>query len=78
MSTVTVRDLRNRSAEMLTRVAHGERVTVTKDGAPVAMVVPLPRLPLNAEQLVRRFKRLPPVDAELMRRQTDELLDPAL
>lgn len=78
MSTVTVRDLRNRSAEMLTRVAHGERVAVIKDGAPVAQVIPLPRRPLNAEQLVQRFKRLPPVDAGRMRRDIDEVLDPSL
>jgi len=78
MGAVTVRDLRNRSAEMLARVAQGERVTVTRDGAPVAQVIPLPRLPLNAEQLVERFKRLPPIDAERMRRDIDEVLDPSL
>lgn len=78
MSAVTVRDLRNRSAEMLARVAHGERVTVTRDGTPVAQVIPLPRPPLNAEQLVERFKRLPPVDGARLRRDIDEILDPSL
>lgn len=78
MSAVTVRDLRNRSAELLARVAHGERVTVTKDGTPVAQVIPLPRLPLNAEQLVERFKRLPPVDGARLRHDIDEILDPSL
>lgn len=78
MSTVTVRDLRNRSAEMLARVSHGEQITVTKDGAPVARVVPLPRIPLNAEQLVQRFKPLPPLDAERIRQDIDEILDPVL
>ncbi|MFV0434667.1 MAG: type II toxin-antitoxin system prevent-host-death family antitoxin [Leucobacter sp.] len=54
MSTVTVRDLRNRSADMLARVAQGEHVTVTKDGTPVAQVIPLPRKPLNAATALSR------------------------
>ena len=78
MKAVTVRDLRNNSAAVLARVGQGETLTVTKDGAPVAAVTPLPRLPLNAEQLVERFKRLPPIDATELRRDIDEILDPSL
>lgn len=78
MSSVTVRDLRNRSADLLARVTQGERVIVTKDGTPVAEVVPLPRAPFNAEQLVDQFARLPRIDAERFRRDLDEIVDPAL
>ena len=78
MSAVTVRDLRNRSAEMLARVAQGERVTVTKDGQPVAEVVPLPRVPFNAEQLVSQFSQLPAMDGAAFRRDLDEILDSTL
>lgn len=78
MKAVTVRDLRNNSAAVLARVGQGETLTVTKDGTPVAAVTPLPRLPVNAEQLVERFKRLPPIDAAELRRDVDEILDPSL
>ncbi|MFC6234023.1 type II toxin-antitoxin system Phd/YefM family antitoxin [Leucobacter soli] len=78
MKAVTVRDLRNNSAAVLARVGQGETLTVTKDGTPVAAVTPLPRLPLNAEQLVERFKQLPPIDAAELRRDIDEILDPSL
>lgn len=78
MGTVTVRDLRNHSADLLARVAHGERVTVTKDGTPVAEVVPLRRTALNAEELVARFRHLPPVDGTQLRSDIDDLIDPSL
>ncbi len=78
MNAITVRDLRNRSADLLRRVAHGERVTVTKDGDPVAEVIPLRRAPLNAEQLVSRFRYLPRVDAAKFREDVDSALDPSL
>lgn len=78
MGSVTVRDLRNNSASMLTRVAQGESLTVTKDGTPVANVIPLPRTPLNAEQLVQRFKNLPKVDEKRLREDLDAILDQSL
>ena len=77
MGAVTVRDLRNNSADMLARVAHGERVTVTKDGDPVAQVIPLPRKPLNAEEVVARFSHLPAIDPDQFRRDIDEMVDQA-
>ena len=63
MDSVTVRDLRNRSADVLSRVARGESLTVTRDGEPVATVAPLPRRRLTATELVRRRQALPHVDA---------------
>jgi prevent-host-death family protein len=39
---VSVRELRNRTAEVLRRVEAGERLTVTVDRRPVAELVPLP------------------------------------
>lgn len=78
MGTVTVRDLRNHSADVLARVARGESLTVTRDGDPVAAVVPLRRPPLGAAQLVERWSRLPRVDAADLRADLDDLLDPSL
>ena len=37
---IGVRDLRNRTAEVITAVESGERVTLTVRGAPVADIVP--------------------------------------
>lgn len=78
MSDVTIRDLRNRSADVLRRVTHGESLTVTRDGEPVASVVPLPRKPLSVEELISRRRSLPRVDAAELKADIDELIDPAL
>lgn len=73
-----MRDLRNRSADVLARVSRGETLTITKDGEPVAQVAPLPRRQLSAEELVCRWRNVPRVDADALRADIDELLDPAL
>ena len=75
---VTIRDLRNRSAEVLARVARGESLVVTKDGTPVAQVVPLPQHRLSTVEIQRRLAALPPVDYARMRREIDDVVDPAL
>lgn len=43
MADVSVRELRNSTAEVLRRVEGGERVRVTVDRRPVAELIPLPR-----------------------------------
>lgn len=75
---MTVRELRNSGAEVLARVQLGERLTVTRDGAPVAELSPLPRRSLSSEQLVERWRRLPPLDLVKLRADIDTVLDPAL
>lgn len=78
MNTVTVRDLRNRSADVLGRVREGESLTVTRDGEPVAALSPVHRRPLALEQLIERRRHLPLVDAASLRADVDELIDPGL
>ena len=78
MSTVPVRDLRNRSADVLARVTQGESLTVTRDGEPVATISPLPRRPVGVAQLIERRRTLPGVDAAALRADLDELVDSAL
>lgn len=78
MGEATVRDLRNHGGEILDRVAAGERVTVTRDGRPVARLEPLGRQPLSASALAERFRRLPPVDAAALRADVDAALDQTL
>ena len=40
MKTVTVRDLRNRFADVAKAIEHGESVTITRSGAPFATLAP--------------------------------------
>lgn len=75
---VTIRDLRNRGGHILDRVSRGESLTVTRDGDPVAELRPLPRKPLSAQELVRRWKHLPSVDAAKLRADMDRIIDPSL
>jgi prevent-host-death family protein len=41
MAVVASRDLRNHTAEILRRVADGDRVTITVNGTPVAELAPV-------------------------------------
>ncbi|MBA2280380.1 MAG: type II toxin-antitoxin system prevent-host-death family antitoxin [Acidimicrobiia bacterium] len=75
MAEATVRDLRNKGGEVLDRVAAGERVTVTRDGKPVAELRPMPGTRLSAHALVERFRRLPPIDAGRFRDDVDATVD---
>lgn len=78
MAGVTVRDLRNRSADVLRRVERGESLTITRDGEPVARVLPLPRRASRVEELIARRRSLPVVDADEWRADIDEVIDPGL
>lgn len=78
MAEVAVRDLRNHGGEILNRVAGGETLTVTRDGDPIAELRPLPRRPLQAGQLLQRWRAVPAVDPAKLRADIDELLDPGL
>lgn len=73
-----MRDLRNRGADVLRRVERGESLTVTRDGEPVARVIPLPRRASRVEELIERRRHLPVVDVQQLRTDIDELLDPSL
>ena len=73
-----MRELRNHGGEILDRVAAGEGVTVTRDGRPVARLVPLGRTPLSAAELVQRFRGLPRVDIGRLRANIDRGMDQSL
>ena len=78
MSEATVRDLRNQGGRVLDRVLAGERVTITRDGRPVARLEPVARPRLSSDALVERFRALPDVEPERLRRDVDALLDQRL
>lgn len=60
---------------MVDRVRAGERITITRDGEPVAELRPLPRPRPSAEALVELFRDLPPMDPERLRADIDAILD---
>ena len=78
MADVTIQELRNCGGDVVDRVAAGERLMVTHDGHPVAELRPLPSPPLGAAALLRRWHRLPPVDAVAFRADLDAVIDPGL
>ncbi len=78
MADVTIRELRNKGGEVIDRVIAGEVLTVTRDGNPVARLLPLSRRPLSAEALLERWRNVPPVDPDALRRDIDEIIDQSL
>lgn len=72
-----MRQLRNEGGKVLDRVERGESITVTRDGRDVAELTAVHRA-LSAEALVLRWRDLPRVDAERLRRDLDEVLDSAV
>lgn len=78
MSSVNVRELRNRGGEVIDRVARGASVVVTKGGAAVAELRPIQRQALDRETLLARWRHLPAVDPKAFRRDLDSAIDPSL
>jgi len=78
VSEATTRDLRNQGGHVLDRVLAGERVTITRDGKPVARLVPVGRDRLSAASLVERFHSLPAMDPARLRADIDTIIDQSL
>lgn len=78
MASVSVRELRNRGGDVLSRVEHGETVVVTKDGRPVAELRPLPRRSPGPAELIERRRHLPTIDPAALRADVDALIEPDL
>jgi len=75
MDAVTVRDLRNHGGDVLTRVAQGESLIVTRDGTEVAELRPLRRVAVSSAELIARRASLPAVDVARFRADIDDVLD---
>lgn len=78
MAEVTIRELRNHGGDVIDRVQAGERLTVTRSGRPVAELRPLSPRGLDAASLLRRWRNLPLVDPDQLRRDVDDVVDQAL
>lgn len=73
-----MRDLRNHGGHVIDRVARGERVTITRDGKPVAELRPFVHSRVSSEALLERWRQLPTIDAALWRQDLDEVIDSKL
>lgn len=78
MTDVSIRDLRNHGGDILDRVARGEQVTITRSGKAVAQLRPVGGPPLSASVLLARWRHLPAVDPDRLRRDIDATLDSRL
>jgi prevent-host-death family protein len=78
MANVTIRELRNNGGDVVDRAAKGEPITITRAGKPVASLRPLDPPALPADVLLKRWRRLPAVDAASLRRDIDRVLDAGL
>jgi prevent-host-death family protein len=77
VSEITIRELRNHGGEVIDRVEAGERLTVTRDGRPVAELRPLPARPKRTAILLKRWARVPSIDARRLRADLDRVIDPS-
>jgi prevent-host-death family protein len=75
--TLTQRELRNRSGEIMRRLDAGERFVVTRDGTPVASLTPLRRdVFVRADAVLETFRGAPAVDLGGLRDDLDAVADP--
>ncbi len=73
-----MRDLRNHGGEVLNRVATGEALIVTRDGAEVAELRPLRRPSVTVADLIARRAALPQIDVATFKSDIDSVLDASL
>lgn len=77
MSEVSIRDLRGHGGEVIDRVARGDAVTVTRQGRPVARLVPLDEPGTPRTRIAAGWRHLRSVDAGALRADIDRGVDQA-
>jgi prevent-host-death family protein len=77
--TITQRQLRNESAQVLREVQAGETIIVTRNGVPVAELRPVPpRRFVPRAVIADAARRAPRVDLERFRADLDAIVDQAV
>lgn len=72
--TISQRELRNNSAQVMDAVENGETVIVSRNGVPVAELRPIPQRALvSTAELKRAFADGSRLDHSAMRTEMDEL-----
>lgn len=69
---ITQRELRNESGEIMRGVERGESFTITRNGTPIARLVPLRRRAFaSREEVMAAFATAPVIDAQRFRDDLD-------
>lgn len=79
MQTITRRELRDDSAEIMQRVEAGERFVVTRNGRPIAEIRPVPpdrQRFVSRDRLLALAKRSEPIDRQRFRDDLDSCANP--
>ena len=73
---ITQRELRNDSGRIMRAVDKGQSFTVTRNGVPVAELVPMrPRVFVPADTALAAFRHAPRVSGKRLRRDLDSLVN---
>lgn len=75
---MSIRELRNHGGDIVDRAARGEQITITRSGKAVAELRAVSVPALSAGALLRRWRKLPAIDAQAFRRDIDQVLDSRL
>lgn len=78
MTNVTIRELRSKGGDVVDRAAHGEEITITRAGKPVASLRAVAADAVPADVLLARWRRLPALDPARLREDLDRVLDASL
>ena len=73
--TISQRELRNDNAEIMRQVEAGESFVVTRNGKPIADLVPHaepPKRRKTGRDMQEEFRQLPPIDVEQWYRDREE------
>lgn len=74
--TITQRELRNQSGDVMRALDRGERFVVTRNGTAVGELTPVAPSPfVSREDVLRAFAGAPAIDAEAFRADVDAGLD---
>jgi antitoxin (DNA-binding transcriptional repressor) of toxin-antitoxin stability system len=76
--TITQRELRNHSGEIMRGLDQGEEFIVTRNGIAVGELRPLRPRYLERGQLIEAFRSAPALDAQRFRKDVDRVLDQAV
>jgi prevent-host-death family protein len=76
---ITQRELRNDSGGVLRAVERGESFVVTRNGSPIAELIPLRRRTfVPMAQVLAMFANEPPIDADRFFADLDDVVDQGL
>ena len=73
--TISQRELRNDSGEILRALDRGEDFLVTRNGVPVGELRPARRRAVSRDALLEAFLHAPTIDAARFRADVDAVLD---